>query len=136
MARIAGPGPTPEQPSRKRILIAEDDAAIAALLKRILQQNYEVVHAADGPSAIALAAELPPPQLLLLDIMLPGADGYVVASRARSIPRLKKVPIIFLTAKDQPKDVVRGIQFGARNYILKPFKIDEVVAKIKKALGP
>jgi DNA-binding response OmpR family regulator len=127
--------PTTKDVKKKRILVAEDDAAIAMLLVKVLQQHYDVVHAADGPSALARAAESPPPQLLLLDVMLPGADGYQVASRVRAIPHLKGVPIIFLTARTAAGDVIRGIQSGARHYIHKPFKIDDVVAKVRKTLG-
>lgn len=125
----------PEPPRKKRILLAEDDAAIAALLLRVLRPHYDVVHAADGQSAILLAAESPVPELLLLDVMLPAADGYLVASRARAIPHLKNVPIIFLTARAAPNDVIRGIQHGARHYIQKPFRIEEVLSKIRKTIG-
>jgi putative two-component system response regulator len=127
--------PNPQAPTKKRILVAEDDAAIATLLVRVLSQHFDVVHAEDGISALKKAAELPPPQLLLLDVMLPGADGYIVAQGARAIPHLKQVPIIFLTARTAVPDVIRGIQHGARHYIHKPFKIEEVLTKIKKTLG-
>jgi DNA-binding response OmpR family regulator len=125
----------PKESPQKRILIAEDDAAIATMLLKVLRQHYEVIHAADGPTALSLAAEMPSPQLLMLDVMLPGADGYVVASRVRAIPHLKNVPIIFLTARTAAGDVIRGIQHGARHYIHKPFKIDDVLAKVKKTIG-
>jgi DNA-binding response OmpR family regulator len=121
--------------AKKRILIAEDDPAIAVMLTRILRQEYEVVHVADGPSALARAAAEPRPDLLLLDIMMPGLDGLDVARRVRLHPELKKIPIIFLTAKSAPTDVIKGIQHGARSYITKPFKLDEVLSKVKKALN-
>src|SRR5688500_14014632 len=121
--------------AKKRILIAEDDPAIAVMLTRILRQDYEVVHVADGPSALARAAAEPRPDLLLLDIMMPGLDGLDVARRVRLHPELKKIPIIFLTAKSAPTDVIKGIQHGARSYITKPFKLDEVLSKVKKALS-
>lgn len=120
---------------KKRVLVAEDDSAIATLLVRVLGQHYEVVHAADGTRALALAAEEPAPSLLLLDVMLPGADGYTIATRVRDIRHLKNVPIIFLTARTAVPDVIRGIQHGARHYIHKPFKIDDVLAKVKKTIG-
>ncbi len=121
--------------AKKRILIAEDDPAIAVMLTRILRQEYEVVHVVDGPSALARAAAEPRPDLLLLDIMMPGLDGLDVARRVRLHPELKKIPIIFLTAKSAPTDVIKGIQHGARSYITKPFKLDEVLSKVKKALN-
>jgi DNA-binding response OmpR family regulator len=128
---MSAPAPVP----KKRILIAEDDAAIAVMLTRILRQDYEVVHVVDGPSALARASAQPHPDLLLLDIMMPGLDGLDVARRVRLHPELKKVPIIFLTAKGAPTDVIKGIQHGARSYITKPFKLDEVLSKVKKALS-
>jgi DNA-binding response OmpR family regulator len=78
---------------------------------------------------------VPRPDLLLLDIMMPGLDGLDVARRVRLNPELKKIPIIFLTAKSTPGDVIKGIQHGARSYITKPFKLDEVLSKVKKALN-
>jgi len=120
---------------KKRILIAEDDPAIAVMLTRILRQDYQVIHVADGPAALARASAEPRPDLLLLDIMMPGLDGLDVARRIRLHPELKKIPIIFLTAKSGPTDVIKGIQHGARSYITKPFKLDEVLSKVKKALN-
>lgn len=127
--------PKPVDPDKKRIVLAEDDAAIATLLLRVLRQHYDVEHAPDGPTALEIAFKRPTPHLFLLDVMLPGADGYLVASRVRADPHLRAVPIIFLTARTAATDVIRGIQHGARHYIHKPFKIDDVLAKIKKTIG-
>jgi CheY-like chemotaxis protein len=121
--------------TKKLILIAEDDASIAVMLTRILRQEYEVVHVTDGPAALSRVGADPRPDLLLLDIMMPGIDGLDVARRVRQNPELKKIPIIFLTAKGAPADVIKGIQHGARSYITKPFKLDEVLSKVKKALN-
>jgi DNA-binding response OmpR family regulator len=122
-------------PRRKRILVAEDDAAIATILKKVLSKDYDVTLVNDGQSAVAAAAAQPAPDLLLLDVMMPGLDGISVATQVRALPGLKSAPIIFLTAKGAPGDVIRGIQHGARHYITKPFKIDDLLAKVKKALG-
>jgi putative two-component system response regulator len=92
-----------------------------------------IVH--DGRAALALAAQPPRPALLMLDIMMPGLDGLGVAAQVKKHPELKGIPIIFLTAKTGATDVIKGIQSGARHYITKPFKIDDVLAKVKKALG-
>jgi len=121
--------------NRRRIVIAEDDPAIAAMLQKVLAQDYDVVVAHDGRTALALASQAPRPALLLLDIMMPLLDGLGVAAEAKKHPELKSVPIIFLTAKTGATDVIKGIQSGARHYITKPFKIDDVLAKVKKALG-
>jgi DNA-binding response OmpR family regulator len=126
---------TPVPARKKRILIAEDDHDIAALLERVLKTDYEVLLARDGMAAIAQANAQPSLDLLLLDVMMPGVDGVTVAQRVRELAAHKKVPIIFITAKDSPMDVVRGIQVGARSYITKPFKLPDVLAKVKKAVG-
>jgi len=124
----------PETP-HKRIVVAEDDPAIASMLLKVLSQFYEVEMTSDGSSALAAAAKLPPPDLLLLDVMMPGMDGHAVAAAARLLPGLKSVPIIFLTAKTGPAEVIKGIQSGARHYITKPFKIDDLVQRVKRAIG-
>ena len=120
---------------KKRILIAEDDPAIRALLTRVLEKSYAVTVAEDGPGALAMAGTDPPPDLILLDVMMPGIDGFGVAQRVRLLPQGKKIPILFITARDAPMDVIKGIQMGARSYITKPFKLDAVLAKVQKALG-
>jgi DNA-binding response OmpR family regulator len=116
-------------------VIAEDDPAIAAMLQKVLSPHYDVSVANDGRSALALASKPPLPALLMLDVMMPGLDGLGVAAEVRKSPTLNGIPIIFLTAKSGATDVIKGIQSGARHYITKPFKIDDVLAKVKKALG-
>lgn len=119
----------------KRIVVAEDDPAISAMLSKVLSQFYEVIITADGPTALSVAGQTPAPDLLLLDVMMPGMDGHAVAAAARKLPGLKSIPIIFLTAKTGPSEVIKGIQSGARHYITKPFKIDDLVLRVKKTLG-
>jgi putative two-component system response regulator len=116
-------------------VIAEDDPAIAAMLEKVLAPLYDVSVAHDGNTALALAGQAPRPALLMLDIMMPGLDGLGVAAEVRKSAELKSVPIIFLTAKSGATDVIKGIQSGARHYITKPFKIDDVIAKVKKVVG-
>jgi two-component system OmpR family response regulator len=120
--------------SKKRVLVVEDDDSIAIMLMKMLAQKYEVERSRDGAEGLA-AADRFRPQLVILDVMMPGLDGYAVAQRLRLIPTLKNVAIIFLTAKGGPMDVVKGIQSGARFYVSKPFKMDDLLAKVRKALG-
>ncbi len=124
----------PEAP-QKRILIAEDDPAIGTMLSKVLSQFYDVVLTTSGPAALALARKPPAPDLLLLDVMMPGLDGHAVAAAVRQLPGLKAIPIIFLTAKAGPSEIIKGIQSGARHYITKPFKIDDLVMRVKRTLG-
>lgn len=121
---------------RKRILIADDDPAIAKMLSRLLGRDHDVVVCEDGAAAVALATKEPTPDLALLDVMMPVMDGLTVAQQLKNHPNLKKIPIIFITAKSTPMDVIRGIQFGARSYITKPFTLDDVRDKVAKALKP
>jgi DNA-binding response OmpR family regulator len=122
-------------PALKRILVAEDDPAIGSMLLKVLSQSYDVVLTTDGAAAVKAASQPPPPDLLLLDVMMPGMDGHAVAAAVRLVPGLKSVPIIFLTAKTGPAEVIKGIQSGARHYITKPFKIDDLVMRVKRAIG-
>ncbi len=123
------------QAPRKRIVIAEDDPSIAAMLDKVLRPLYDLTLVHDGVAAVREAKKDPKPALLLLDVMMPGLDGLGVAHEVRKVAELKNVPIIFLTAKSGPGDVIKGIQSGARHYISKPFKIDDVLSKVKKAIG-
>ncbi|HEY6727968.1 MAG TPA: response regulator [Polyangiaceae bacterium] len=122
-----------DQAPRKRILVAEDDDAIAALLVKTLSLDYEVSLARNGHEALSMATKLRP-DLLLLDVMMPGIDGLQVSRLVRKLEGLGKVPIVFVTAKDRPADVIKGIQYGARHYITKPFKLADVRDKIAKIL--
>jgi DNA-binding response OmpR family regulator len=119
--------------SKKRVLVVEDDLAIARMLEKILQADYEVMVAHDGAAALK-AARRTAPDLALLDVELPGLNGLHLAERLKVELGLGKIPIIFLTARDSPLDVVRGIQVGARHYLTKPFKLEEVRDKVAKAL--
>ncbi len=114
-----------------RILRAEDDDDIRGLLKLYLENNgFEVLLAKDGREAIKLA-ENEKPDLALLDIMMPGADGYRVMKEIRKSSNL---PVLFLTAKDQDYDKVLGLNLGADGYLTKPFNPLEVTAYIQSSL--
>ncbi len=125
--------PPSSRPPKKRVLVADDDPSIGRLLERILSQEYDVVTASDGPTALRFA-EQTRPNLMILDVMMPGLDGFELASRIRAVSSLRSVPIIFLTARDGPLDTIKGIQAGARHYVTKPFKIDDLMTKVKKIL--
>jgi len=126
--------PSERTAARKRILIADDDPAISRLLERILGYEFDVATTSDGRAALQLAEQIHP-DLMILDVMMPGLDGFAVAAQVRNIPDLRTVPIIFLTARDNASDTIKGLQAGARHYITKPFKIDDVTAKVRKTLG-
>ena len=113
-----------------KILIAEDEPAIANLIKTALDgPDYCCTWAADGIAAADIL-EQTPFDLVLLDIMLPGADGYEVLEYCRTL----EVPVIFLTAKGTVEDRVRGLRLGAEDYITKPFELIELLARVETVL--
>ena len=114
-----------------RILAVDDDAAIADMVARMLEAEcYDVTACYSGGEALALfAAE--PYDLVLLDIMMPGMDGLEVC---RQIRQTSEVPIVFLSAKDEETDKVLGLLMGADDYIVKPFRQRELVARVKGRL--
>jgi DNA-binding response OmpR family regulator len=124
----------PTKSRTAKILVVEDDPAISALLKKALENNaYRVVTAGDGEEALIICVE-ERPDIVLLDVNLPKLDGFSVAKRLKGVDSLKNIPIIFLTAKDRPTDMIQGIQAGAKHYLTKPFNMDELLAKVKKLL--
>lgn len=122
-----------EDANRALALIVEDDDQISYLLQFILErEGFEVHLARDGRHAQRLIAELGPPALVMLDIMLPYVDGFQLLGLMRGKPAWKNVPILMLTAKSQEKDIVHALDAGANDYIVKPFKLDELRARIKR----
>ena len=113
-----------------RILIAEDEAAIARLIRTVLTDaRYRCVWAPDGNQAADLL-EQEPFDLALLDIMLPGADGYELLDYCKAL----EVPVIFLTARGEVEDRVRGLRRGAEDYLTKPFALPELLARVETVL--
>src|SRR5215217_7599491 len=111
---------------RARILAVDDDARIAASLRRaLIYEGYDVTVAADGPSALMRAREQPP-DLVILDIMLPGLDGIEVCRRLRAEG---DVPILMHTARDSTADRVLGLDSGSDDYLVKPFAYEELLAR-------
>lgn len=114
-----------------RVLVIEDDEQILKFLKRgLAYEGYEVATALDGQSGLAIARDNPP-DLVVLDLMLPGMDGLEVCRRLRAGG---PVPILILTAKDTVTDRIQGLDMGADDYMVKPFELDELLARIRALL--
>ena len=114
-----------------RILVVDDDASVRTLLRRLLTiEGYDVDEAANGGVALQ-KVEGDAPNLMLLDIMMPGQDGLDVLEGVR---RISDVPVILLTAKDQEADRVLGFRLGADDYVVKPFSTAELTARIAALL--
>jgi DNA-binding response OmpR family regulator len=121
--------------AKKRILIVEDDPSVRSLLEKTLAVQYEVESISDGISAARRVTRAPAADVILCDVMLPGMDGLEVARRAKVSAIWSHVPIIFLTARTTPRDVIQGIQAGARLYMTKPFKLQDLLDKVAKVAG-
>lgn len=114
------------------ILVVDDDAPIRRMLSRTLgAEGYEVALAADGSDAL-VEVERSVPDLIVLDVAMPGLDGITVARRLRA--RGLAVPILMLTARDELEDRVRGLDAGADDYVVKPFETDELLARVRALL--
>ena len=126
--------------SRRQILVVEDEADIRDLVRYNLEQEgFTLLEAADGEQALAFARKHRP-QLVILDLMLPGMNGLEVCRVLRSDERTAKLPVLMLTARATEVDKVLGLEMGADDYVTKPFSPRELVARVKallrRAYGP
>jgi len=119
---------------KEKILIVEDEKDIIKMLEyNLKKEGYRVNYARDGEDAIDLAVR-EHPDLILLDLMLPGMDGLEVCKALKKESKTAYIPIIMLTAKSQESDKVVGLELGADDYITKPFSLRELIARIKAVL--
>jgi two-component system alkaline phosphatase synthesis response regulator PhoP len=120
--------------SREKIMIVDDEMATLLPLKRSLEaQGYIVIEAYDGYQAIE-KSKTEVPELIVLDLMLPGIDGFEVCARLKKDEITGKIPVIMLTARDEVRDKVVGLEMGADDYVTKPFNLNELKARIKNVL--
>jgi DNA-binding response OmpR family regulator len=119
---------------RAEILLAEDDAITARFLITLLESDgYRVRWADDGRKAVA-EARRERPDLLLTDLVMPYRDGYQVIREIRDDHRLRHLPIILMSLKDREEDIVRGLNEGADDYVVKPFRARELLTRIRKRI--
>jgi DNA-binding response OmpR family regulator len=117
------------------IFIVDDDPDVRELVEyKLVQQGHEVKTATNGQDALRLVPETKP-ELLLLDVMMPGVSGFEVLAKLRADAPTKSLPIIMLTAKAQDADVERGMALGANDYMLKPFSPRELMSRIQAQLA-
>jgi len=119
--------------NKKTILIADDEALVRLLISSILSDNYNVIQASNGEEAVDVARENKP-NLILMDIMMPKVDGYMACCKIRSNPELKAIPIIMLSGVGYDLNKKLGMQFGANDYLTKPFRLDELEEIVEKYL--
>ena len=117
-----------------KVLYVEDELFLGKIVKESLEsRGYEIFMEEDGANVIALFKSCSP-DICVLDIMLPNKDGFMIAEDIRKINT--KIPILFLTARSQTQDLVKGFQLGGNDYIRKPFSMEELIVRIENALRP
>lgn len=120
---------------KKKILIVDDEVQIVNVITRLLSEaGYEVRKASGGKEAIEKIAE-EQPDLVLLDINMPDMDGFEICRKLRSDPANDSLPIIMLTGKEEPSNIVRALEAGADDYVFKPSGKEELFKKIKSSLS-
>ncbi len=119
---------------RQRILIVDDTRENIQILAEALGVGYKISVATNGEDALRIAGSEQAPDLILLDIMMPGMDGYEVCKRLKNEERTEKIPVIFITAKIRVEDETLGLEMGAVDYIAKPFSLPIVKARVKAHL--
>jgi len=119
-----------------RILIVDDEPSIVISLQFLMtREGYEVALAGDGEAALQ-AIQANPPDLVILDVMMPKLNGFDVCQRIRSDPRYQAVRVLMLTAKGREVEMARGLALGADAYVTKPFSTKDLVAEVKRLLQP
>lgn len=121
--------------NKKTILVVDDTPVNIDVLSGVLRKEYKVKAAINGEKALKIAQSEPYPSIILLDIMMPGIDGYEVCRRLKSNPLTSGIPIIFISAKNQIEDQKIGLELGAVDYITKPFDPSVVEARVHHHLA-
>jgi putative two-component system response regulator len=127
----APPKPKPEAPAKRPlVLVVDDNGDIRRFFETMLKPRYDTRLATDGTAALAAATQAPPPDLILLDVEMPGPNGYEVCSALKANPATVGIPVIFVSARNDPKDQAHGLMLGAVDYITKPLSPPIVLARI------
>ena len=119
----------------KKVMVVDDDPNVLFLISELLaRDHYEVIQAMDGLTALSQIRKLLP-ELAVLDVMMPGLDGFELCRRIKNDPLTSGIKVIMVTAKTSGKDIATGLSAGADHYITKPFKMAELSGKIKELIG-
>lgn len=124
-----------EAGDKKRILVVDDEPQNIAILREILKAEYTVLAALDGLKALSLARSDPRPDLILLDVMMPGIDGFETLRRLKADQHTQVIPVVFVTAKDQIDDVLSGYEQGSTDYIAKPLDPAFILKVVHRVLN-
>ncbi len=116
---------------KKKILVVEDESYHIHVLLDILKPDYRVSISKDGTDALRKAVSKSPPDLILLDIIMPGMSGYEVCTRLKADERTRDIPVIFISSLCEVKNIVRGFSLGGVDYVTKPFQTEEILARVR-----
>jgi DNA-binding response OmpR family regulator len=120
--------------AEERVLIAEDDPTTCRFVASLLDsKGYQVLTAEDGRDAYDLAVRRHP-DLIICDVVMPYRDGFDVLRAVRRDERLARIPVVILSMRDREEDIVRGLEMGADDYVVKPFNARELMARVRKRL--
>ena len=119
---------------KQKVLIVDDVPMNIQLLAAALKSDYQIKVATSGKKALEIATSQDAPDLIVLDIMMPEMDGYEVCKKLKSSHKTRNIPVIFITAKDDMEDEMKGLDLGAVDYIVKPFKMPIVKARLRTQL--
>lgn len=127
---------TPRNGERHLIFVVEDDRAMTNLVSEVLAAEGFLTRTARNKNEINVEFNRPPmPDLVLLDVTLPDADGFQILERIRANPRIAGTPVIMLTGKSDETDIARGLALGADGYVTKPFRVSGLISAVKAVLG-
>ncbi len=120
--------------NKPTLLIVDDEPANLKTLAGMLKNEYRIVFAKSGEEALSLIEKRTTPNCILLDIMMPGMDGYEVCTRLKKDTASRKIPVIFISAKTESHEKKKGLSLGATAYITKPFDAEEILSVLKQFL--
>lgn len=120
---------------RKVVMLVDPDASMRARMRASLEPYYDVIEAKDGMEAVEMTSSIQPPAMIVSENVMPRVDGFTLAKVLRQNPIMKKVPIMFVSARNSPQDVTQALVLGACQYVLKTTPVGDIVAKIRKILA-
>jgi PleD family two-component response regulator len=123
-----------DQTGKQVILVVDDSPDDIALISQVLRETYQVKVATNGKDALHIAYSSSPPDLILLDIMMPGMDGYEACRQLKSDPQTSDIPVIFLSSRGEVADEEKGFEAGAVDYIIKPISPPILLARVRTHL--
>lgn len=124
-----------EKRKQKIVILAEDDRTIARLIIfKLEKEGFKIIHFLNGESVVDTVSKILP-DIVILDVMMPIQDGISILKEIKTNPKIKHIPVVILSAKGQEKDIIKGMEIGASDYISKPFSPSELIVRIKRILS-